>query len=58
MKRADGDDLRIEVGVSLEENKVIIQFSERIRWIGIAKHQALDLANSLIECAEKIKGLN
>lgn len=43
-----------DMGISVEKNNVIISFGARIGWIGLSKEDALQLAETIKEYADKI----
>ncbi len=55
-KLREDDEGGLLFAVGQERGKVVIQFSEPTKWVGMEAQQALDLASSLIKHARSVGG--
>jgi hypothetical protein len=55
-KLNENDEGGINFGITNYEDRVILNFNTPVHWIGFTKQQALEVANSLLRKADKIKG--
>jgi hypothetical protein len=54
-KLYDDDEGQLQLVVYVEGETIVMNFGKSIKWIGMDKHQAIEVANCILEKANKIK---
>lgn len=54
----DEGELKIEIGIDVEKNIVVMHFGRPMAWIGMIPEQAMEIADDLINKANMLEGPN
>lgn len=53
-KFSDDDEGELAMRIGIQDKTVIIDFGKPVKWFGLAKQDAVNLANSLLEKASQL----
>ena len=53
-KFSEDDEGALEVSLGIQDKTVILDFGKPVKWLGLAKQDAVNLANSLLEKANQL----
>lgn len=48
------DEGELEMSIGIQDKTVILDFGKPVKWLGLAKQDAVNLANSLLEKANQL----
>lgn len=53
-KFCEDDEGELTMGIGIQDKTIIIDFGKPVKWLGLAKQDAVNLANSLLEKANQL----
>lgn len=54
-KLRDDDEGELQIAIATQDNTIIVDFGKNVKWIGLDKFTALNMAKLLIQHAHSIK---